>query len=393
MTPTAIQVGGLGLMVAMLALAQRLGRWEHRPTAVGLCVAVAGLFVAWCFLFFPPWFGCVAAAIVWSIGLWFIFLRFQKRGAEGNLTVAAVSPSLEQKHIAELNREVFNARAHLADAKNELERMQDAERRRTIEACDLAERSEKIWSLKRHAREIRRRWPNSDFAWYPAAKALWVNPAAVPAGLTDSDNNREWVADAIRWHDEFRAYTFVVGHDESYSNSLEFDELMEHLDSEERARGGIIEASLPANRPTVVAEYGIKSSGSGNHGFYIWNLNLRAAFDVRIAPLRLGNRRVFFVGRVAVLDRDHGKTFMELTVSEPGGTMVGADLYTVIDTWRKQADYWAFPLLLRIVYRDNDASWYMTTCLLETDPNDRDSNFVVCRPRTATEESLGFLKG
>ena len=72
MTPTAIEIGGLALIVTVLAFAQRLGGWEHKPLARGLSIAAGGLFVAWCFLFSPMWFGWMVAAIIWSICLWFI---------------------------------------------------------------------------------------------------------------------------------------------------------------------------------------------------------------------------------------------------------------------------------------------------------------------------------
>src|ERR1039458_4838610 len=71
--PTAIEIGGLALIVGLLAFAQRLGGWEHKTLARLLGVTVVGLCVAWCFLFLPAWAGWGAAATGWSIFLWLMF--------------------------------------------------------------------------------------------------------------------------------------------------------------------------------------------------------------------------------------------------------------------------------------------------------------------------------
>jgi hypothetical protein len=241
--------------------------------------------------------------------------------------------------------------------------------------------------LKRFAREIRRRWPNADFIWFPAAKSLWVNPSAAPSGLTESGNNREWVADAINWHEEFKRYRFTIFSDEPYLNALDFDELMEHLDKEERARCGIPDNAVQ-DRPTVAAEYG--KNAKGERGLHVWNLHGSAAFDVRVAPLRLGKCRVFFPERLAILDRDQGKSFLQVAVGAPYG--LNADLFDLINKWRAEADCWDAPLLLRIVYRDKNSNWFMTTFMLEQHGWDRDSDYIVCRSRPGTDEQLSCLK-
>jgi len=72
--PTAIEIGGLALIVALLAFAQRLGGWEHKTLARCLGVTAVGLVIAWCFLFLPAWAGWGAAAVGWSVCLWFLCL-------------------------------------------------------------------------------------------------------------------------------------------------------------------------------------------------------------------------------------------------------------------------------------------------------------------------------
>ena len=45
---------------------------------------------------------------------------------------------------------------------------------------------------------------------------------------------REWVEDALKWHETFADFVAKLGRDVAYLNSLDFDELMESLDIEER---------------------------------------------------------------------------------------------------------------------------------------------------------------
>jgi HAMP domain-containing protein len=61
------------LIVGLLAFAQRLGGWEHKPLARCLGFTAGALFVMWCFLFLPSWVGWTALAAVWTTSLWFIF--------------------------------------------------------------------------------------------------------------------------------------------------------------------------------------------------------------------------------------------------------------------------------------------------------------------------------
>lgn len=253
--------------------------------------------------------------------------------------------------------------------------------------------SNELWKLKRHAREIRRRWPNSDFAWYPAAKSLWVNPAPVPSVYTDSRRNREWLADAINWHQELRAYIVRACLDESYLGSLDFDELMEYLDKCERDWPNPTEC-LPPNRPLVLAEYGVNPSRGDSDGFYVWNATGEAAFDVKMVPLRLGNRRIFPSEELPILDSGHGKQFVSLMIQEPEDTLI-APLFDVMNEWRSQADCWGFPLLLRIIYRDSKSNWYMSTFFLEQHADKTDAQSVACRvrPAPAMDESLAYIKG
>jgi hypothetical protein len=70
--PGATPIGVLALIFTVLAFAQRLGGWEHKPTARVLLVGAGGLVVWWLTLVFPLWGAgicCGAGLIIFSI--WF----------------------------------------------------------------------------------------------------------------------------------------------------------------------------------------------------------------------------------------------------------------------------------------------------------------------------------
>src|SRR5271170_4869596 len=68
--PGATPIGVLALIFTVLAFAQRLGGWVHKPTARGLLVVAGGLLIWWLTLVFPIWGAgicCGAALIVFSL--------------------------------------------------------------------------------------------------------------------------------------------------------------------------------------------------------------------------------------------------------------------------------------------------------------------------------------
>jgi hypothetical protein len=69
--PTAVEIGGLGLIVGLLAIAQRLGGWEHKPLARVLGITCAVLFAGWLFLFLPKWIASTLTALVFIVVAFF----------------------------------------------------------------------------------------------------------------------------------------------------------------------------------------------------------------------------------------------------------------------------------------------------------------------------------
>jgi hypothetical protein len=74
--------------------------------------------------------------------------------------------------IAERDSTITELRSKLAGESQSSAECQMRLQRLEAERREGAEKAEQLWMLKRHAREIRRRWPNADFMWYPAAKGL-----------------------------------------------------------------------------------------------------------------------------------------------------------------------------------------------------------------------------
>ena len=54
-----------------------------------------------------------------------------------------------------------------------------------------------------------------------------------------------------------------------------------------------------------------------------------------------------------------------MSAQYPGGGVLGQDLYSLMNDWRIQEDCWGFPVPLRVIYRDRESNWYMSTFLLE----------------------------
>lgn len=100
MTPLQIGIGGLALVFAVLALAQRLGSFENKQLAKLLAGLAACLFVAWCFLLFPVWVGWAASAIVWSGGLWLVCAWVTRSSLLDGRAVAATAQSRPQPEVA-----------------------------------------------------------------------------------------------------------------------------------------------------------------------------------------------------------------------------------------------------------------------------------------------------
>jgi len=78
MGPSSVTIGGLALIVGILAFGQRPGGWEHRIAGRFLGILAAGLFAAWSYLEFPIWLACVVTVVLWSVCLWFVFTWVQK---------------------------------------------------------------------------------------------------------------------------------------------------------------------------------------------------------------------------------------------------------------------------------------------------------------------------
>lgn len=111
-------------------------------------------------------------------------------------------------------------------------------------------------TLKKGAREIKRRFPNSEFVKVPNDRSRW---SAQP-GEELNESQRL----AISWHDQFTSYTRYIGLQDSYPTG-DFDAVMASLDADEiesrsirllcRLRGWrlLMPRSGPARRALLVS--------------------------------------------------------------------------------------------------------------------------------------------
>ena len=89
--PTAIQIGVLALMAALVGLAQRFGEYRNKSLARALNLVATAILVWSCFWFLPHWVAWLVAALSWSITLWFIFSWTQ-----GRLRISGIPPITTQ---------------------------------------------------------------------------------------------------------------------------------------------------------------------------------------------------------------------------------------------------------------------------------------------------------
>lgn len=126
--PIGAALGGLALILALMAFAQKLGGWEHKPAARGLGVVSGSLLIAWAFLVLPIWCAWPVAILVWSTCLWFIFLWTKLGGRReplaGQETEEATMQPINAENIR-LNDEILQLRSDLARCTGELAILRD----------------------------------------------------------------------------------------------------------------------------------------------------------------------------------------------------------------------------------------------------------------------------
>jgi hypothetical protein len=69
--PTPTQIGGLALIAGLVNVGQRLGGWEHKPSARAIGVIASGLFCWWAFLYFNIWVASGMTVVVLLVVLFF----------------------------------------------------------------------------------------------------------------------------------------------------------------------------------------------------------------------------------------------------------------------------------------------------------------------------------
>lgn len=336
----------------------------------------------------------VAAVVAMSLLIWWIWHELPDRGqappetrSNPDSTAPAVRPGPEP--AVESNQEVSDLRAKLQDVttldaelhaenirlvnqiydlRNELvgERsLRGAEHER---AKSWQEVSDKIWGLKRDARQIVQRWPGSYFERRPLDKESWNTQT--PFGLA-SRWPPPYLDHALAWFDRFgnAGLLFPGCGNWTWLKGLNFDGVMEALDLAERqARGILLPSPMPVDYPLVdIVRYGSCPPGSIGDGFYLVNHHTKVALDVQIDPARIGRFSLTFEGpsRLAIGEPE---CFFAIDVERDPGHHCSGGLFDAIREWQEWADDWAFQLPISIIYRDFEDRWYRSICGIEPDP-------------------------
>lgn len=234
--------------------------------------------------------------------------------------------------------------------------------------------TEQIWSLKEQARDIKRRWPESDFARMPANRDLWITPRRFPGPRTD---DRAWLASATTWYNRFSTFGPIAHQNFTYLSSLDFDELMDFLD---RLSAGLPNrhASISSFEPLLVAiRYGESPDGSQS-GIFIRNHYSNPAFAPKVMPLNLGGWRISFSGEpTAIADKD-GEVFVPMMIlrAADGQKFTDGDLPDTIRNWHECSDNWGMPILLRVAYKASSGSGYLSRHIAMRDVNNKQAGYL-----------------
>jgi hypothetical protein len=232
-----------------------------------------------------------------------------------------------------------------------------------------------VWSLKAGAREIRRHWPSADFLDRPANRDLWINVRPRPTVNAEIDD-RSWLESAIRWHDSFSSSAATKGADLAYLKSLNFDELMEFLDFQERETRKLPVPVKTASResPSVgIVRFGEKDQ---QYGSFVKNYSQAADFSVRIPSFRVGRYRFSFGDKVNTLTHDQGEAFIEATVREPRSLVQHFTLFDALGELSTCIDDGFVPLTIYVEYKDSMSKRYALRHEVERHVTNRESAFT-----------------
>jgi hypothetical protein len=168
---------------------------------------------------------------------------------------------------------------------------------------------------------------------------------------------------ALAWFDAYSkaGLLFPKCADWEWLRSLDFDGVMNTLDLAERQNRGLTLSPDPTgDRPIVDAGSYCKNPADLGEGLFLVNHSGKPALDVRISAAHFGKYSLKFAGPNRLAKED-GNQFFSME-------NIGIALFNAIREWQECSENWAFHLPVRIVYRDFENKWYVTTVELEPDP-------------------------
>jgi hypothetical protein len=355
-----------------------------------------------------PWWHLLEGLPLIAVGILYFLGRRHGKNSGDQMTPSELKEQIKTltKERGELHSEVARLNEHRTDLLGKLvqgqppedttlqlaeSRIADAEKRlseclekRGQEVATLA----KIWDLKNKAREIRSRWPGSYFERRPLDKESWNTR---PFGGWFSRNwPPAYVDHAITWFQLFYKANLACPKcaDSTWLKSLNFDDVMDLLDTAERQATGHLapQAAMPIERPMVDASSYGKAPEGIRDGLYLVNHWPTPALELRIEDTRFGGNFISFKGPSRLAKED--KTcFFSMHVEDKDGTGWMDNLFGVMRDWQKCADDWTFRLPVSIVYRDFHNNWYRSVCELEPDSTGKGSGPI--KVTFVGQEALG----
>jgi len=238
--------------------------------------------------------------------------------------------------------------------------------------------TETVWSIKESARAVKRRWPNSDFEQRPLLKASWMPNGAVNAG------EYPWLPFAIRWHEsvyacESVAHSLAALHS-LYLNSLDFEEVMELLDREERRQKGLSTTPMPS---LIMGAQRYDPINGEDEKRYELGLFVRAdtgiAYNVNLPAVRIGKHSLRSVAQVAIMPQGQQMFLATHLTDSQGGSVTGDCLRDILqNACRQNQNGYIVPIPLRLIFHDTLGTEYVARHELSFDADRVLVNFLNC---------------
>jgi len=233
------------------------------------------------------------------------------------------------------------------------------------------ELSEKFWKLKESAREIRRRWTHTDFEVHPALRASWECRAGQPAP--------PWQQKALAWHKELttiETFQVMMQGNAPYLTSLDFEGIMEVLDSKEREQQQLPVRNIqcgPSSPRIFIARCGMSRPMSC---FFLTNQFDQPAYRAGLHAIDLGRRySASHLAEVDVVLQSHGDSnclLLDIRDEHGGGIAGTTALWHALQDRTTNSNGYKIPALVTLRFEDALGHTFVSRHSLEPHPQDHE---------------------